>query len=78
MNWHAWVVGAILLGTVGTACAADLMTFAEISLRVRMGDSPQTILKETEQRKLIEPLTGEQEAALQKAGFTGEFSVFNA
>lgn len=69
MNWHALAVGAILLATAATPVrAADLMTFAEISLRVRMGDAPQTILNDTAQRKLIEPLTAEQEAALKKAG----------
>ena len=44
------------------------VTFEEISLRVRTGDSAQSILQDVGKRKLLRALTPQQEAALTSAG----------
>jgi hypothetical protein len=44
------------------------MTFEEISLRVRTGDSTQGILQDVGKRKLVRALTPQQEASLSSAG----------
>lgn len=68
MNWHAWVVSAVFLGTAWAARASDPVTFAEISLRVRMGEPPQAILEDAARRKLLDALTNGQEETLRKEG----------
>jgi hypothetical protein len=50
--------------------AADPITFQEISLLLRTGENQQTILNDATQRKLLQPLTAEQEVALRAAGAT--------
>ncbi len=49
------------------------MSFQELSLRLRSGDSPQLLLQETARRKLLEPLTADQEKALRAAGAAPEW-----
>ncbi|HSI15644.1 MAG TPA: hypothetical protein VK961_26595 [Chthoniobacter sp.] len=58
------------LGLLGlsTAAAADPMSFQELSLLLRTGETPQSILDEAVRRKLLLPLTAEQEATLRSAG----------
>jgi peroxiredoxin len=64
---------AVLLGSALSTHAADPMTFQELSLRLRGGDSPQVLLQETAQRKLLQPLTPDQEKALKGAGASEEW-----
>jgi peroxiredoxin len=67
------IAAGILLGSVLCTQAADPMTFQELSLRLRGGDSPQVLLQEASQRKLLEPLTPDQEKALKGAGAPAEW-----
>lgn len=61
----------ILLGLFGLiADAAEPISFQEISLLVRTGENPQSILSDVTSRKLLQPLTAEQEATLRAAGAT--------
>ncbi|XHR26981.1 MAG: peroxiredoxin family protein [Chthoniobacteraceae bacterium] len=64
---------ALWLASCLCSQAADPMSFQELSLRLRSGDSPQLLLQETTQRKLLEPLTPGQEKALQAAGAPPEW-----
>jgi len=58
------------LGLLGlsSAIAMGPISYQEISLLLRTGENQQTILNETSQRKLLDPLTAQQEAALRTAG----------
>lgn len=61
----------ILLGLLGLiADAAEPISFQEISLLLRTGENPQSILNDVASRKLLQPLTAEQEATLRAAGAT--------
>jgi hypothetical protein len=59
-----------LLGllALSSATAAEPVSFQEISLLLRTGENQQTIYNEVERRKLLQPLTAEQDAALRAAG----------
>jgi hypothetical protein len=60
----------LLLCLAGAAClrAAEPMSFQEISLMVRTGEAPQSIVNEAARRKLLMALTPDQEAKLQANG----------
>ncbi len=73
MNWLPGISAAVLLFSTLFAQAADPMTFQELSLRLRMGDSPQLLLQETRQRSLLEALTQSQEALLQSSGASADW-----
>lgn len=73
MNWLPGVTAAVFLGSILFARGADPVTYQELSLRLRMGDTPQALLQEIAQRKLLEPLTREQEAALKNSGAAAEW-----
>lgn len=47
---------------------ADPLSFQEISLLLRAGETPQSIANEANRRKLVEPLTAEQEDKLRANG----------
>ena len=51
-----------------SARAAEPITFHEISLYVRSGQTAENIFTETARRKLLLPLTAEQEVALRDQG----------
>jgi hypothetical protein len=64
---------SLFLVALSLACAAHLhaaepVSFAELSLLVRSGESPQFILNEVATRKLLQPLTDAQEAKLRANG----------
>lgn len=73
MNWLPGISAAVLLFSALLTRAADPMTFQELSLRLRMGDSPQLLLQEIRQRSLLEPLTQSQEALLQNSGASADW-----
>ena len=73
MNWLPGISAAVLLLSALLGQAADPMTFQELSLRLRMGDSPQLLLQETRQRSLLEGLTQSQEALLQNSGASADW-----
>src|SRR5580704_9544208 len=56
------LLGAVALG------AAEPMSFQEISLMVRTGENPQSIVNEVARRKLLASLTPDHEAKLQQNG----------
>ena len=62
------VVTLLLAGTAWLH--AGPLSFQEISLMVRTGETPQSILKEASSRKLLQALTPEQEATLRTSGAT--------
>lgn len=61
---------AILIGllSLSSATAAEPISFQEISLLLRTGENQQTILNDITSRKLLQPLTAQQEATLRAAG----------
>ena len=62
------VVGALLwLGSV-LPVPADPVTFKEVSLLVRMKESPEQIVGQVSKRKLIQPLTQAELASLRSQG----------
>ncbi|MDR3401289.1 MAG: hypothetical protein P4L99_02230 [Chthoniobacter sp.] len=62
------LVLALLITTAACLHAADPLSFQELSLLVRTGEQPQAIVNEAARRKLLEPLTAEQEASLKASG----------
>jgi hypothetical protein len=60
------VAAAVLLSS---ACAwAEPIDFAEVSLLVRARESEQSIVREVRERKLVRPLSAQQENTLKKHG----------
>jgi hypothetical protein len=59
-----------LLLTGAAWLRAEPLNFQEISLMVRTGETPQSILNEASRRKLFQALTPEQEATLRASGAT--------
>ncbi|EDY21334.1 hypothetical protein CfE428DRAFT_1627 [Chthoniobacter flavus Ellin428] len=68
MKRVALVILSLGLLGLSSAIAADPISYQEISLLLRTGENQQTILNEAARRKLLEPLTAEQERALRAAG----------
>jgi hypothetical protein len=60
----------ILVGLFGlsSATGAEPISFQEISLLLRTGENQQTIVNDITSRKLLQPLTAEQDAMLRAAG----------
>jgi hypothetical protein len=68
MTRPSLLILALCLTTAACLHAADPLSFQELSLLVRTGEQPQVIVNEAAQRKLLEPLTVEQEARLKASG----------
>lgn len=66
----------LTLGLATTLQAADPVTFHEISLLVRSGQTGQDIVNETARRGLLQPLTAEEETTLHLQG--GSTSLITA
>lgn len=64
MNWKIPVVCALLGVSLPTLRAADPTSYREIAMLLRNGEDPQFIIKETARRKLLQPLTPEEEQTL--------------
>jgi hypothetical protein len=59
----------VTLLLAGTAWLhAEPLSFQEISLMIRTGETPQSIIKEASSRKLLQALTPDQEAKLRASG----------
>lgn len=58
----------VALLSLSSANAAEPISFQEISLLLRTGENQQTILNDITSRKLLQPLTAQQEATLRAAG----------
>jgi thiol-disulfide isomerase/thioredoxin len=68
MNWKALIVCAALFGLAFAARASDPMTFKEIAMLLRNGEQPQFIIEDTSRRKLLQPLTPQEETSLASLG----------
>jgi thiol-disulfide isomerase/thioredoxin len=65
MNWKAFILlGALFFGALGPARAAVPMSYKEIAMLLRNGEDPQFVIDETVRRKLLRPLSPEEESAL--------------
>jgi hypothetical protein len=69
MNWKASTIGAIVLASAFASQGAPV-TFKEISMLLRNGEQQQFIFSEAENRKLLQPLSRQEEAALTALGAT--------
>jgi hypothetical protein len=69
MTWKASFIGVIVLGLAFTSQAAPV-TFKEISMLLRNGEKQQFIFSEAEKRKLLQPLSPQEEAVLKSMGAT--------
>ncbi|MGB8356058.1 MAG: hypothetical protein WCD79_19320 [Chthoniobacteraceae bacterium] len=68
MNWRALMVVVLFFGVAISVRAAAPMTFKEISLLVRNGEQQQYILDNAARRKLLQPLSAQEEADLVSDG----------
>jgi thiol-disulfide isomerase/thioredoxin len=64
MNWKAFVICALLLASLPAAQAAGPISYKEIAMLLRNGEDPQFIIKDTVRRKLLQPLSAEEEQIL--------------
>jgi hypothetical protein len=69
MNWKALTIAATLLASAFHSQGAPV-TFKEISMLLRNGEQQQFIFSEAETRKLLQPLSKQEEAALSALGAT--------
>jgi len=69
MNWKALILCAALFVFAFTARSAPI-TYKEIAMLLRNGETPRSILEETAGRKLLQPLTQREEADLLSLGGT--------
>ena len=69
MNWKAFLIAAIIFASALTSRAVPV-TFKEISMLLRNGEHQQFIFSEAERRKLLQPLSRQEEAALTAVGAT--------
>ena len=69
MNWKASIFGATVLALAFTAQAVPV-TFKEISMLLRNGEQQPFIFSEVEKRKLLQPLSKQEEATLKALGAT--------
>jgi thiol-disulfide isomerase/thioredoxin len=69
MNCKALLVCALFAGfTIFTARASEPVTYKEIAMLLRNGEQQQYIMDETASRKLLRPLTKDEEADLVSLG----------
>ena len=71
MNWEALIICALLfVGCVIPAQALDPITYKEIAMLLRNGEQQQFIITDTARRKLLEPLSLQEEKDLISLGAT--------
>ncbi len=71
MNWKALIIGALISGfAIFPALASDPVTYKEITMLLRNGEQPQSIMDETAQRKLLRPLAPLEKEDLVSLGAT--------
>ena len=75
MKWSVVIVCALVFAS-GTFSDAAPVTFKEISMLVRNGEREQFVFGEVEKRKLLQPLSKQEEAAL--AGMGASAALLNA
>lgn len=68
MNWKVLIVSAVLFGSALPARASNPITFKEIDMLLRNGEKQQFIIEETALRRLLKPLSPEEEKILTARG----------
>jgi len=68
MNRKSLLLLALSLCSAAWLHGVEPMSFQELSLLVRTGEPPQSIVNEAARRKLLQGLTPDQEAKLQQSG----------
>jgi len=69
MHWKTPIISTILLASALASRGAPV-TFKEISMLLRNGEQQPFIFSEVEKRKLLQPLSKQEEAALKALGAT--------
>jgi thiol-disulfide isomerase/thioredoxin len=64
MNWRTFLLCALFFGPLSVGWAADPITSKEIAMLLRNGESQQYIIDDTTRRKLLRPLSNEEEQTL--------------
>jgi len=65
MNWKTFIVlCALLCGALPTARAVEPISCKEIAMLLRNGEDPQFIINDTVRRKLLQPLSPDEEKTL--------------
>jgi len=67
------IICAMLFGSMATVWALNPMTYREIAMLVRNGQPQQVILDETNRRKLLQPLSSQEESSLASLGASPAF-----
>jgi len=70
MNWKALIICALLSGSALMAWASDPITCKEITMLLRNGEQQQFIIDDTVRRKLLQPLSPQEEKELISLGAT--------
>ncbi|MEI8342485.1 MAG: TlpA disulfide reductase family protein [Verrucomicrobiota bacterium] len=73
MNCKTLIVCTLLLGSALSALASDPITYKEIAMLLRNGEQQQFILNDTARRKLLHPLSPQEEKELVSLGASPEF-----
>jgi thiol-disulfide isomerase/thioredoxin len=64
VNWKPLILCALFVGSLSVAHAAEPMSCREIAMLLRNGENPQFIIQETTRRKLLHPLSQDEENTL--------------
>jgi thiol-disulfide isomerase/thioredoxin len=64
MNSKALAICALLFVSLSAVLAIGPMSYREIAMLLRNGEDPQFIINDTARRKLLQPLSGEEEQTL--------------
>jgi len=65
VNWKTLILlGALLCGALPTVRAVEPISYQEIAMLLRNGEDPQFIINDTARRKLLQPLSAEEEKTL--------------
>jgi len=73
MNRKALALCAVLFASAFAAMASDPVTYKEIAMLLRNGETQQFIIQDTSRRKLLLPLSTEEEKNLVSLGATPAF-----
>src|ERR1700744_3525571 len=68
MNRTSLFILVLGLGVATLLHASEPVTFQELSLMIRTGESPQEIMNDVSRRKLLKPLAANEVEALQASG----------
>ena len=64
VNWKPLLLGTLLFGALPALRAVEPISYREIAMLLRNGEDQQFIINDTARRKLLQPLSAEEEKAL--------------